>query len=127
MVKEARNLIKKSYILSEQKEKTGRPISDELKQAVEHFYESRFDNTPEYIQERILFLLKLIVSGNTSRKDLLCNLKELHIEFLKSTHLQICQSRPKWCITVNSESGIQFVAIYEIYENVELFNHSFAM
>ena len=35
MVKEAKNLIKKKlYILSVQKEKTGRPISDELKQAL---------------------------------------------------------------------------------------------
>ena len=40
MVKKAKNLKKTNGILSEPKEKTGRPISDELKQAVEHFYES---------------------------------------------------------------------------------------
>ena len=35
-----RNIKNTNSILSEPKEKTGRPISDELKQAVEYFYES---------------------------------------------------------------------------------------
>ena len=42
MMKKARNL--KNSILSEPKEKTVRPISDELKQAVKHFYESMLQN-----------------------------------------------------------------------------------
>ena len=55
----------------------------------------------------------------------LCNLKKLHIEFLKCTHLQIgfskfCQLRPKWSITMNSGSGINSVCVCEIYQNVKL-------
>ena len=62
------------------------------------------------------------VTQHKQKRLLLCNLKELHIEFLKSTHLQIgfskfCQLRPKWCITVNSESGIHSVC--EIHQNVK--------
>ena len=124
----SKKLNKKSYILSEQKEKAGRPISDEMKQAVEHFYESRFDQYSRIYSGKDFVLVKIdSIRQHKQKRLLLCNLKELHIEFLKSAHLQICQLRPKWCITVNSESGIQFVGIYEIHENVELFNHSFAM
>ena len=40
MVKKAKNVNKTNGILSEPKEKTGRPIYDDLEQAVEHFCES---------------------------------------------------------------------------------------
>ena len=68
MVKKAKNLQKTNVILSEPKEKTGRLISDELKQAVEISINQI--NTPECVREgRSLFLLKLMVSSNANRKD----------------------------------------------------------
>ena len=70
MVKQARNLKQTNSILSEPKEKTGRPISDELKHAAKHFYESdkysrmrpgkkefvsvKSDDVKQHKQERLL-------------------------------------------------------------------------
>ena len=56
MMKKARN--SKNSILSEPKEKTVRPISDELKQAVKHFYESdpclgMYPRKKEFVSEKI--------------------------------------------------------------------------
>ena len=68
------------------KKKTGGPISDELKQVVEHFYES-----DQYSSRKEGFFFVKIdgVKQHKQKRLLLCNLKELHIEFLKSTHLHI--------------------------------------
>ena len=62
------------------------------------------------------------VKQHKQRRQLLCNSKELHIESLKSTHLQIgfskfCHLKPKWCIAVNSGSGTY---VCEILQNFKL-------
>ena len=52
------------------------------------------------------------VKQHKQKRLLLCNLKELHIEFLKSTQIgfpKFCQLRAKWCITLNSGSGVRSV------------------
>ena len=87
MVKKAKNLKKTNGIWSEPKEKTGRSISDELKQALEHFYES--DQYSRMCPGKKEFVSVKIdgVKQHKQKRLLLCNLKEFHIEFLKSTHL----------------------------------------
>ena len=50
------------------------------------------------------------------------NLKELHVEFLK---LEICQLRPKWCITMDSSSGMHSVCVCEIHQNCKLMATAF--
>ena len=125
MVKKARNVKTANGILSEPKEKTGKPISDELKQAAEHFFES--DQYSRMCPEKKEFVSVKIdgVKQHKQKKLPLCNSKELQTKFLKSTHLQIgfskfCQLRPKWCITVTSGSGIHFASACEIHQNVKL-------
>ena len=84
-------------------------------------------NTPECVQKKEFVSIKIdsVKQHKQKSKLPLCNLKELHIEFLKGTHIQIgfskfCQLRPKWFITVNSGSGIHFVCVCEICQNVKL-------
>ena len=89
-------------------------ISDELKQAAEHCYESDQYSRMCPGKKDFVFVKNDGVKQHKQKRLLLCNLKELHIEFLKSILLQIgfskfFQLRPKWCITVNSGNGIHSV------------------
>ena len=73
----------------------------------------------EYVSVRI--------DGKREQKQkrlLLDNLKELHLEFIKSTGDEICFSkfcelRPKWCVTVNSR-GMHSVYVCQQHQNVKL-------
>ena len=93
--------------------------------SVEHSYES--DQYSRMCPGKKEFVSVKIngVKQHKQKRLLLCNLKEMHTEFLTSTYLQIdfskfCQSRPKWCITVNSGSGIYSAWVCEIHQNVKL-------
>ena len=68
------------------------------------------------------------INGNkehNQKRFLLCNLKGLHIGFLKWTLFQIglskfCQLRRKLCVTIHSASGLHSVCNCEIHHNVKL-------
>ena len=52
-------------------------------------------------------------------------MKELHLAFLNTTDHKIgfskfCQLRPKWCVTVDSTSGVHCVCVCEIHQNAKL-------
>ena len=56
---------------------------------------------------------------------LLINLNKLHLEFLNTTDHKIGFSKfyqlcPKWCVTVNSSSGIHSVCVCTIHKNAKL-------
>ena len=85
-------------------------------------YTSNYGMCPgkkEYVSVRI--------DGKREQKQkrlLLVNLKELHLEFIKSTGDEIsfskfCELRPKWCVTVNSR-GMHSVCVCQQHQNVKL-------
>lgn len=115
MVKRAREVKKTKGILGEPDPKKGKCLSPEVVARVIAFYQSdeysrmcpgkkefvsvRIDGKKEQMQKRLL----------------LVNLKELHLEYIKSTGDKIgfskfCDLRPKWCVSVNSK-GMHSVCV----------------
>lgn len=124
IVKRARELKKNKGILAEPDPKKGRPLSTEVVERVKAFYQS-----DEY--SRMCPGKKEYVSVKTDdgrvqmqKRLLLLNLKELHIEYLKTTGDKIgfskfCELRPKWCVTVSSR-GMHSVCVCEQHQNAKL-------
>ena len=119
MVKRVREIKNKKGILEEPDPKKGKSLSPEVIERVIAFYQSddysrMCPGKKEYVSVRI--------DGKREQKQkrlLLVNLKELHLEFIKSTGDEIsfskfCELRPKWCVTVNSR-GMHSVCVCQQY------------
>ena len=102
MVRKARNLKKTKGILGKSDKKLGRPISDELRNSIQAFYEKE--------------IAKEIVT---------CNLKELYTVYVRVTDYKVSfskfsQLRPKLCVTVNHLYGVHSVCVYKIHQNARV-------
>ena len=72
--------------------------------------------------------ISVIIDGVKCHKQkrlLLINLKELHLKLLNTTDHKIgfskfCHLCPKWCVTVDSSSGVHSVCVCEIHQNGKL-------
>ena len=125
-VRKSRDLKKQCGILAKPQSKKGRPLADHIEQDILNFYEdndiSRIcPGAKDYVS------VKVEPGGPRVHKQkrlLLCNLKELYIEFKEKTGHRVgfakfCKLRPKWCITVGA-SGTHNVCVCTIHQNVKL-------
>jgi len=65
------------------------------------------------------------VKKHMQKQLLLVNLKELYIQFLKTTDIKVgfskfCQLRPKGCVTIGSASELHSVCVRQIHQNSKL-------
>ena len=123
VVRKARELKKTKGILAEPDPKKGRALSAEVVDRVIAFYQSdeysrMYPGQKEY---------KSVKTENgkvqMQKRLLLVNLKELHLEYVKTTGDKIgfskfCELRPKWCVSVNSR-GMHSVCVCEQHQNVK--------
>ena len=119
MIKKARKLKSEKGILAEPNKKLGRKISEDMVKYILDFYQ--FDEYSRCCPEKKEFVSVTIdgVKYHKQKRLLLINLKELHLEFLNTTDHKMVL-RPKWCVTVDSSSGIHSVCICEIHQNAKL-------
>ena len=125
MVKRARKLKCENGVLAEPTPKCGKPLSEVVKQQVVNFYcDDEFSRCCPGKKDCVS--VKLEGKRTLMQKHLLlCNVKELYLEFLKrNPTLKIgfstfCGLRPPWCITVAS-SGTHSVCVCESHQNVKL-------
>jgi len=125
LVKKGRELKQKIGILASPAMKRGRKLDDSTVKMLIQFY-----NNDEY--SRICPGKKDFVSIKQSsgvrlheqKRLVLVNLKELHLEFVKTTGIHLgfstfCSLRPKSCVTVGS-SGSHSVCVCEQHQNAKL-------
>lgn len=106
MVKLSRELYKDSGILGDPAKRHGKTCSQETLNAVKQFYED--DEFSRMCPGKKGFVSVKDETGRIHKQKrlLLTNIKEMHIEFKKRTHLKIglskfCELRPRWCIMVD--------------------------
>ena len=122
MVRQALAVKAEDGVLAKPARATRRGIADEVVSLVHDFYQD-----DEFT--RLLPGSKDVVSVgykiHQQKRLLLCNLKELYIEF-KNIHSQVkigfskfCSLRPKWCVLLGS-SGSHAVCVCAIHQNAKL-------
>ena len=126
LIKQSRALKEAHGILSDPPEKRGRPLPDNVKQAVLAFYEDEeFSRICPGQKDCVRVKMPDGTRETKTKRLLLANLKELHMEFKKRhPDLQIglskfCSLRPKWCVTVDSK-GMHNVCVCTTHQNMKL-------
>lgn len=125
MVRTANKLIEKEGILAMPEKKRGRPLCSEIKDLVHNFYmDEEYSRVCPGMKDKI----SVRIDGVKQEKQkylLLCNIKELYVEFQKAYPTvkigisKFFQLRPKWCITVGT-AGTHSVCVCMIHQNVKL-------
>ena len=124
MVETSHKLKKSKGILGEPDKKSGKKITVELKTIIENFYQS--DEYSCMCPGKKEFVSVKIDGKKThmQKRLLLINLKELYLQFSKLGHKigfsKFCQLRPRWCVTVDSASGVHSVCVCQIHQNAKL-------
>ena len=125
MIKKARKLKSEKGLLAEPNKKLGKKISEDMVKCILDFYQ--FDEYSRCCPRKKEFV-SVTTDGVKCHKQkhlLLINLKELHLAFLNTTNHKIgfskfFQLRLKWCVTVDSTSGVHAVCVCEIHQNAKL-------
>ena len=127
MIKKARKLKSEKGLLAEPNKKLGKKIVMTWWSVFLDFYQS--DEYSRCCPGKKEFVSVTIdgVKCHKQKRLWLINLKELHLAFLNTTDLKIgfskfCQLRPKWCVTVDSTSGVHCVCVCEIRQSAKLFH-----
>ena len=124
MIKKARKLKSETGLLAEPNKNLGKKISEDMVKCILDFYQS--DECSRCCPGKKEFVSVTTDRGKRHKQKylLLINLKELHLAFLNTTDHKIgfskfCQLCAKWCVTVDSTSGVHSVCVCEI-QNAKL-------
>ena len=126
LVQSANDLKRAHGILADPPSKRGRPLADEIVDAVRKFYEDdEFSRNCPGRKDKVSIKLPDGSKVEKQKRLLLANLKELHLEFKKrNPSMEIglssfCALRPKWCLTVDSK-GMHSVCVCTTHQNLKL-------
>ena len=129
MVRQSRTLKKEKGILAKRKEKEGKSIPADVIKQMQDFYQS--DEVSQMCPGIKDFVTVKIdcIKQHKYKRLLLCNLNELHANFRqkfgqKTSLLKFCELYHKWCVTVESSSGIHSVCVCVQHQNAKLISDS---
>ena len=124
MIKKVRKLKSQKGLLAEPNKKLGKKISEDIVKCILDLYQS--DEYSRCCPGKKKFVSVTIdgVKCHKQKHLLLINLKELHLAFLNITDYKIgfskfFQLHLKWCVTVDSTSGVHAVCVYTKYIRIQ--------